>query len=108
MIFTACRLNQIHSTLHTDSPGRVDKSTVLRAIQSTGQSYDVARETLKHVSVDASGKVELEDWVEVGIKRSTTCSTNTELSAAECQATITKLHFTENESRKGNRAGIQR
>ena len=57
--------------MHTDTPGRVDKSAVLQAIQSTGQSYDVARETLKHVSVDASGKVELEDWVEVGQKRST-------------------------------------
>lgn len=55
----------ICSSLSTDTPGRVDKSAVLQAIQSTGQSYDVARETLKHVSVDASGKVELEDWVEV-------------------------------------------
>lgn len=54
-----------HSALHTDTPGRVDKSAVLQALQSSGQSYDVARETLKHVSVDASGKVELDDWVEV-------------------------------------------
>jgi len=38
---------------------------VLQALQSRGESYDRARETLKHVSVDASGKVELEDWVEV-------------------------------------------
>ena len=100
-------LNSIHSSLHTDSPGRVDKSTVLQAIQSTGQSYDVARETLKHVSVDASGKVELEDWVEVGLKRSTTYLSDTELSAAECQIAITRLYFTENESRKGYRARIQ-
>ena len=108
MILTACRLNLIHSSLHTDTPGRVDKSTVLQAIQSTGQSYDVARETLKHVSVDASGKVELEDWVEVGLKRSITYLTDTELSAAERQIAITRLHFTENESRKGNRARVQR
>jgi hypothetical protein len=108
MILTACRLNPIHSSLHTDTPGRVDKSTVLQAIQSTGQSYDVARETLKHVSVDASGKVELEDWVEVGLKRSTTCLTDTELSAAECEIAIKRLQFVENESRKGNRARIQR
>ena len=100
-------LNSIHSSLHTDSPGRVDKSTVLQAIQSTGQSYDVARETLKHVSVDASGKVELEDWVEVGLERSTTYLSDTELSAAECQIAITRLYFTENESRKGYRARIQ-
>jgi hypothetical protein len=46
-------------------PGRVDKSQVLHALQASGESYDVVRETLKHVSVDASGKVELEDWVEV-------------------------------------------
>jgi hypothetical protein len=38
---------------------------VLQALQGRGESYDRARETLKHVSVDASGKVELEDWVEV-------------------------------------------
>jgi plastin-1 len=53
------------NTLHTEVPGRVDKATVLQALQSRGESYDRARETLKHVSVDASGKVELEDWVEV-------------------------------------------
>ncbi|KAF9448600.1 Ca2+-binding actin-bundling protein [Macrolepiota fuliginosa MF-IS2] len=54
--------------LNTETPGRVDKSTVLHALQSSGQSYDLARETLKHVSVDASGKVELEDWVELNVK----------------------------------------
>ena len=53
------------SALGTETPGRVDKSEALRALQASGQSYDVARETLKHVSVDASGKVELDDWVEV-------------------------------------------
>jgi len=45
--------------------GRVDKESVLQALQASGESYDEARETLKHVSVDASGKVELEDFVEV-------------------------------------------
>ena len=43
----------------------MDKAKVLRSLQSSGANYDLARETLKHVSVDASGKVELEDWVEV-------------------------------------------
>ena len=43
----------------------MDKANVLHALQSSGESYDRARETLKHVSVDASGKVEIEDWVEV-------------------------------------------
>ena len=101
-------IDPIHSSLRTDTPGRVDKSTVIQAVQSTGQSYDVARETLKHVSVDASGKVELEDWVEVGLKRSTTRFTDAELSAAECKTAITRLIFAENESRKGNGARIQR
>ena len=87
MILVVCTtststLTSIHSSLHSDTPGRVDKSTVLQAIQSTGQSYDVARETLKHVSVDASGKVELEDWVEVGLNRSTIWLSGTELSPA--------------------------
>lgn len=53
------------SSITTDTPGRVDKNTVLHVLQSNGESYDRARETLKHVAVDASGKVELEDWVEV-------------------------------------------
>ncbi|PFH49445.1 hypothetical protein AMATHDRAFT_76192 [Amanita thiersii Skay4041] len=56
------------NAISTDSPGRVDKSAVLQALQSQGESYDLARETLKHVSVDASGKVELEDWVELNVK----------------------------------------
>ena len=37
----------------------------IHALQSGGESYDLAQETLKGVSVNASGKVELEDWVEV-------------------------------------------
>jgi plastin-1 len=56
------------SAIQTDSPGRVDKASVLQSLQSSGESYDLARETLKKVSVDASGKVELEDWVEVGCR----------------------------------------
>ncbi|TFK63585.1 fimbrin [Pluteus cervinus] len=63
-------INKFNS-ISTDTPGRVDKASVLQAIQSGGQSYDVARETLKHVSVDASGKVELEDWVELNVKLKT-------------------------------------
>ncbi|EPQ53501.1 calponin [Gloeophyllum trabeum ATCC 11539] len=56
------------NAIDTDSPGRVDKSAVLHALEAQGESYDRARETLKHVSVDASGKVELEDWVELNVK----------------------------------------
>lgn len=56
------------NALSTDTPGRVDKSVVLQALQSGGESYDLARETLKGVSVDASGKLELDDWVELNFK----------------------------------------
>ncbi|KAG6877902.1 hypothetical protein C0992_009095 [Termitomyces sp. T32_za158] len=56
------------NAISTDTPGRVDKSSVLHALQNSGESYDQARETLKSVSVDASGKVELEDWVELNVK----------------------------------------
>jgi len=61
------RFNQ----LHTETPGRVDKASVLQSLKSSGENYDVARETLKHVHVDASGKVELEDWVELNVKLKT-------------------------------------
>lgn len=55
-----------NSAIDTDTPGRVPKASVITALQASGEaSYDRARETLKSVSVDASGKVELEDWVEV-------------------------------------------
>ena len=54
------------SAIETDTPGRAAKTAVINALQASGDaSYDRARETLKGVSVDASGKVELEDWVEV-------------------------------------------
>ncbi|KAI6010141.1 calponin homology domain-containing protein [Pisolithus marmoratus] len=65
------RFKCIIVAIHTDTPGRVDKSSVLQALQNSGESYDQARETLKHVSVDASGKVELEDWVEVPQRQAT-------------------------------------
>ncbi|GJJ07796.1 hypothetical protein Clacol_002001 [Clathrus columnatus] len=58
------RFNQIS----TETPGRVTKPAAISALQSRGESYDVLRETLKHVSVDASGKVELEDFVELAVK----------------------------------------
>jgi plastin-1 len=49
-----------------DEKGAVDKSVVISALQSSGEAtYDQARETLKSVSVDSSGKVELEDWVQL-------------------------------------------
>lgn len=59
------------NAIDTNDPGRVDKAKVLQSLQSSGSNYDLARETLKHVSVDASGKVELEDWVELHAKMKT-------------------------------------
>ncbi|KAI0330103.1 fimbrin [Cubamyces sp. BRFM 1775] len=56
------------NAISTDTPGRVDKQRVLQSLQAAGESYDNAREVLKHVSVDSSGKVELEDWVELNVK----------------------------------------
>ena len=53
------------SAISTETHGRVDKAAAITALQNSGESYDRVRETLKDVSVDASGKVELEDWVEV-------------------------------------------
>jgi plastin-1 len=56
------------SAIDTATPGRVPKAEVIAAIQATGAaSYDQVRETLKEVEVDASGKVELEDWVDVWV-----------------------------------------
>ena len=57
-----------NSAISTDTPGRIDKTAALQTLQSSGQSYDLARETLKGVRVDASGKVELEDWVEARLQ----------------------------------------
>ena len=54
------------SAIDIESTGRVNKADVISSLQQSGvASYDLARETLKSVSVDASGKVELEDYVDV-------------------------------------------
>lgn len=46
--------------------GYVDKQTIIKAVSDSGEgSYDDIRNTLKHVNVDASGRVELEDYVEL-------------------------------------------
>ncbi|CCF56584.1 hypothetical protein KAFR_0B02870 [Kazachstania africana CBS 2517] len=49
-----------------EDKGWVDKQTALDSASKTSNvPYDIARETLKHVSVDASGRVELDDYVEL-------------------------------------------
>ncbi|BGP57638.1 hypothetical protein JCM8202_001013 [Rhodotorula sphaerocarpa] len=56
-----------------DSTGRLPKSTVLTALSTNAKpespsgkyTYDQVRETLKTVSIDSSGQVELEDFVDL-------------------------------------------
>lgn len=60
--------SQCHANrqIDVDDKGSLDKATVITALQQSGTAtYDQARETLKSTSVDASGKVELEDWVQL-------------------------------------------
>lgn len=96
------------SAIDTNDPGRVDKSEVLRVLQASGEKYDLARETLKHVSVDASGKVELEDWVEVrdipAIYRAS-CNTS---SAQRQNALQLSTRWIVHESGQGHRSGVKR
>lgn len=67
----------VDSEIDIESTGRVNKADVIYSLQQSGAaSYDLARETLKSVSVDASGKVELEDYVEVS-KPCGLCKSNT-------------------------------
>jgi plastin-1 len=89
------------NALHTDVPGRVDKATVLQALQSRGEGYDRARETLKNVSVDASGKVELEDWVELNVKlRSQTSSLTTKAGKVTVHGSNANVSHTINEDER--------
>jgi len=89
------------NALHTEVPGRVDKPTVLQALQTRGESYDRARETLKHVSVDASGKVELEDWVELNVKlRSQTPSLTTKAGKVTVRGSNVNVSHTINEDER--------
>ncbi|KAI0064997.1 fimbrin [Artomyces pyxidatus] len=89
------------NSLDTDVPGRVDKAAVLQALQSRGESYDRVRETLKHVSVDASGKVELEDWVELNVKlRSNTSSLSTKAGKVTVQGSNANVSHTINEDER--------
>ncbi|KIY48420.1 hypothetical protein FISHEDRAFT_73617 [Fistulina hepatica ATCC 64428] len=89
------------NAITTNTPGRVDKAAVLQAVQSSGESYDLARETLKHVSVDASGKVELEDWVELNVKmRSHASSLKTKAGKVTVQGSNANVSHTINEDER--------
>ncbi|CEP63238.1 fimbrin LALA0_S07e05600g [Lachancea lanzarotensis] len=52
--------------IDVEDNGWVEKGQLLAAVSKSGEaSYDEARETLKQVGVDASGRVELDDYVEL-------------------------------------------
>ncbi|KAJ7637241.1 calponin homology domain-containing protein [Mycena polygramma] len=89
------------NAISTDVPGRVDKAAVLQSLQSSGESYDLARETLKKVSVDASGKVELEDWVELNVKmRSARATLTTKAGKVTVQGSNANVSHTINEDER--------
>ncbi|TFY77556.1 hypothetical protein EWM64_g6456 [Hericium alpestre] len=91
------------NAIDVDSSGRVDKAAVLHTLQSRGESYDRVRETLKHVSVDASGKVELEDWVETQLNvklRSKTSSISTKAGKVTVQGSNANVSHTINEDER--------
>ncbi|KAJ7336197.1 calponin homology domain-containing protein [Mycena albidolilacea] len=89
------------NAIQTDSPGRVDKAAVLQTLQASGQSYDLAREALKKVSVDASGKVEVEDWVELNVKlRSEASSISTKAGKVTVQGSNANVSHTINEDER--------
>ena len=45
----------------------MDQATIISAVQKDGEAsnYDQIRATLRECNIDASGRVELEDYVEV-------------------------------------------
>ncbi|KAJ8073715.1 fimbrin [Marasmius tenuissimus] len=90
------------NAISTDTPGRIDKQAVLQALQAQGESYDEARETLKHVSVDASGKVELEDFVELNVKLRTKAkpSISTKAGKVTVQGSNANVSHTINEDER--------
>ena len=62
------------------TPGRVTKSAAIAALQGHHDiTYDRARETMKQVRSDATGSLELEEWLEVStytLNRLITCADN--------------------------------
>jgi plastin-1 len=66
---TSVGVNCLTSIRKIDIEGRgyVDQATVISAVQKDGEgsNYDQIRATLRECNIDASGRVELEDYVEV-------------------------------------------
>ncbi|GAO46375.1 putative fimbrin [Saitoella complicata NRRL Y-17804] len=53
--------------IDVDDKGSVDQQTIIQAVSKTerGTTYDQIRSTLKQCSIDATGRVELDDYVEL-------------------------------------------
>ena len=49
-----------------EGKGYVDQATIISAVRKDGEAsnYDEIRATLRDVNIDASGRVELEDYIE--------------------------------------------
>ncbi|CCJ31256.1 unnamed protein product, partial [Pneumocystis jirovecii] len=60
-----------YSKLDIDGKGYVDKHTITKAVKyyDEQRSYDEVRATLRECHIDSSGRVELEDYIEVVLKR---------------------------------------
>lgn len=63
--------------------GSIEKKEVINAVSKSGKyTYDETRETLKEVDVDASGKVELDDYVQLMSKLKESKSGNLSVPAS--------------------------
>ncbi|BFZ61081.1 fimbrin [Saitoella coloradoensis] len=53
--------------IDVDDKGSIDQQTIIQAVSKTerGTTYDQIRSTLKQCSIDATGRVELDDYVEL-------------------------------------------
>lgn len=58
-------INRFHQ-IDIEGKGSVAKQYIIKAVEDSKEAtYDQARETLKEVNLDSSGRVELEDYVDV-------------------------------------------
>jgi plastin-1 len=64
-------LSDAFQRLDVDDKGYLDEATAIKATQqSERQPYDVVRQALREVDLDASRRVELEDYVGVSLLQS--------------------------------------
>ncbi|KAI0037208.1 calponin homology domain-containing protein [Vararia minispora EC-137] len=81
--------------------GHADKYAVMRYLQSQGESYDIVRETLKHVSTDASGQIEFDDWLELNAQlKQKTSSISTRAGKVTVQGANANTSHTINEDER--------